>query len=199
LNQYLYNQQRSAIDQNFNKYPAYAGHVPPASRQPAQYSAQIVRQANTRWMPPTLVHQQPSDSAAITALHHHHNHQIRNNGSRSHTVTSIASSAINNTSNNPIPGSWKPSSNSNTPNTNGIDVTSSVGIRSIVDESVRTPGGAAVSDLANALNGGREVQIVKGLDISCKFCKKEANFMCSACKGVHYCSLDCQVCVLFWF
>ena len=28
---------------------------------------------------------------------------------------------------------------------------------------------------------------------SCKNCRKEANFMCSACKSVHYCSLDCQV------
>ena len=28
---------------------------------------------------------------------------------------------------------------------------------------------------------------------ACKNCRKEANFMCSACKSVHYCSLDCQV------
>ena len=32
------------------------------------------------------------------------------------------------------------------------------------------------------------------LDVLCKNCRKEANFMCSACKSVHYCSIDCQVC-----
>jgi len=26
----------------------------------------------------------------------------------------------------------------------------------------------------------------------CKACKKEASFMCSACRGAHYCSLECQ-------
>ena len=31
------------------------------------------------------------------------------------------------------------------------------------------------------------------VDIFCKNCRKEANFMCSACKSVHYCSIDCQV------
>ena len=34
---------------------------------------------------------------------------------------------------------------------------------------------------------------LKGLATACKNCRKEANFMCSACKSVHYCSLDCQV------
>lgn len=27
----------------------------------------------------------------------------------------------------------------------------------------------------------------------CQACKKEANFMCSACRGAHYCSIECQV------
>ena len=27
----------------------------------------------------------------------------------------------------------------------------------------------------------------------CEACGKEANFMCSACKGSHYCSIECQV------
>ena len=31
------------------------------------------------------------------------------------------------------------------------------------------------------------------VDVLCKNCRKEANFMCSACKSVHYCSIDCQV------
>ena len=30
-------------------------------------------------------------------------------------------------------------------------------------------------------------------DAICEGCKKEANFMCSACRGAHYCSLECQV------
>ena len=28
---------------------------------------------------------------------------------------------------------------------------------------------------------------------SCEACGKPANFMCSACKDVHYCSTECQV------
>ena len=32
-----------------------------------------------------------------------------------------------------------------------------------------------------------------GPDVVCKICKKEASFMCSACRGAHYCSLECQV------
>ena len=32
-----------------------------------------------------------------------------------------------------------------------------------------------------------------GSDVRCKACQKEANFMCSACRGAHYCSLECQV------
>jgi len=31
-----------------------------------------------------------------------------------------------------------------------------------------------------------------GPDVVCKICKKEASFMCSACRGAHYCSLECQ-------
>ena len=30
-------------------------------------------------------------------------------------------------------------------------------------------------------------------DVKCEACGKEANFMCSACKGAHYCSTECQV------
>ena len=32
-----------------------------------------------------------------------------------------------------------------------------------------------------------------GSPAMCKACKKEASFMCSACRGAHYCSLECQV------
>jgi len=35
-----------------------------------------------------------------------------------------------------------------------------------------------------------------GSDVRCKACQKEANFMCSACRGAHYCSLECQVLTL---
>ena len=30
-------------------------------------------------------------------------------------------------------------------------------------------------------------------DVKCEECGKEANFMCSSCKGAHYCSTECQV------
>ena len=30
-------------------------------------------------------------------------------------------------------------------------------------------------------------------DAQCEGCGKMANFMCSACKGVHYCTMQCQV------
>ena len=36
-----------------------------------------------------------------------------------------------------------------------------------------------------------------GPDVVCKICKKEASFMCSACRGAHYCSLECQVSLIF--
>ena len=37
-----------------------------------------------------------------------------------------------------------------------------------------------------------------GPDVVCKICKKEASFMCSACRGAHYCSLECQVTIIFF-
>lgn len=46
--------------------------------------------------------------------------------------------------------------------------------------------------LESAASNGKMVMV----DIFCKNCRKEANFMCSACKSVHYCSIDCQV-ILF--
>lgn len=38
-----------------------------------------------------------------------------------------------------------------------------------------------------------------GPDVVCKICKKEASFMCSACRGAHYCSLECQVIIVFFY
>ena len=36
-------------------------------------------------------------------------------------------------------------------------------------------------------------------DSQCAACGALANFMCSACKGVHYCSTQCQVLTLILF
>lgn len=30
-------------------------------------------------------------------------------------------------------------------------------------------------------------------DSKCEVCTNPANYMCSSCKGAHYCSTDCQV------
>ena len=57
----------------------------------------------------------------------------------------------------------------------------------------------ATSTTSSILNDNNksEVHHPKGVGplnaTACKNCRKEANFMCSACKSVHYCSLDCQV------
>ena len=48
---------------------------------------------------------------------------------------------------------------------------------------------AAVSEADGAGGGGGGQQN----PAVCKACKKEASFMCSACRGAHYCSLECQV------
>ena len=49
---------------------------------------------------------------------------------------------------------------------------------------------AAVSEADGAGGGGGGGQQNPAV---CKACKKEASFMCSACRGAHYCSLECQV------
>ncbi len=51
------------------------------------------------------------------------------------------------------------------------------------------PLGVPLESAAATPSNGKVLTV----DIFCKNCRKEANFMCSACKGVHYCSIDCQV------
>ena len=53
------------------------------------------------------------------------------------------------------------------------------------------PRSASEQQAAAAAGGNPNKTVV--MDIFCKNCRQEANFMCSACKSVHYCSLECQV------
>ena len=57
--------------------------------------------------------------------------------------------------------------------------------RSAIEHQVASTGTTAA-----AANSQNKVVV---MDIFCKNCRQEANFMCSACKSVHYCSLECQV------
>ena len=57
---------------------------------------------------------------------------------------------------------------------------------------------AAAAAAAVAAGAGNPNKVVV-MDIFCKNCRQEANFMCSACKSVHYCSLECQVCKILKF
>ena len=61
--------------------------------------------------------------------------------------------------------------------------------RNSITRIENTAVSAAVADDRNNENGRRPF----GPDVVCKICKKEASFMCSACRGAHYCSLECQV------
>ena len=51
------------------------------------------------------------------------------------------------------------------------------------------PQRIGAAPLESASSNGKLLTV----DVFCKNCRKEANFMCSACKNVHYCSIDCQV------
>ena len=56
------------------------------------------------------------------------------------------------------------------------------------NRSVGLPSGQGATAPLES-NSGKMLPV----DVLCKNCRKEANFMCSACKSVHYCSIDCQV------
>ena len=64
---------------------------------------------------------------------------------------------------------------------------------------METSNSVATSTTSSILNDNNKSEVhhpkaVGPLNATaCKNCRKEANFMCSACKSVHYCSLDCQV------
>ena len=62
--------------------------------------------------------------------------------------------------------------------------------RSAIEHQASAGSAAAVAVAAAAANSQNKVVV---MDIFCKNCRQEANFMCSACKSVHYCSLECQV------
>ena len=53
--------------------------------------------------------------------------------------------------------------------------------------------GGATAPLESTSSSASNGKMGLPLDVLCKNCRKEANFMCSACKSVHYCSIDCQV------
>jgi len=68
--------------------------------------------------------------------------------------------------------------------------------RSATERQARGPD--IVGQEAKSLHVATSPQIYDSLkktsltDEKCDNCGKEANFMCSACKGAHYCSLECQ-------
>lgn len=64
--------------------------------------------------------------------------------------------------------------------------------RSAIEHQAASTGTATVAAAAAAAAANSQNKVVV-MDIFCKNCRQEANFMCSACKGVHYCSLECQV------
>ena len=130
----------------------FGGHVPPASRHPQQFSAQITRQPNVGW----------AEYASVGAVG---GGQHRPRGGSGTSVsggapTGEASPTIMTSSNGP----WKTMENT----------------------SVATSTTSNESKPEHPKAGGLNAT-------ACKNCRKEANFMCSACKSVHYCSLDCQV------
>ena len=69
---------------------------------------------------------------------------------------------------------------------------SSGGPISTIADSNRPLNATAAVPLESVTNSNNGKMLP--LDVLCKNCRKEANFMCSACKSVHYCSIDCQVC-----
>ena len=54
-----------------------------------------------------------------------------------------------------------------------------------------TPAAVGAFDSAGEASASLQ-RTPEGL-VQCKACTREANFMCSACRGAHYCSLECQV------
>ena len=52
---------------------------------------------------------------------------------------------------------------------------------------------AAVGSFDSAGEASASLQRTPEGLVQCKACTREANFMCSACRGAHYCSLECQV------
>ena len=63
--------------------------------------------------------------------------------------------------------------------------------RSAIEHQASASGTTASAAVAAAAANSQNKVVV--MDIFCKNCRQEANFMCSACKSVHYCSLECQV------
>ena len=71
----------------------------------------------------------------------------------------------------------------------GSDLGFSEVVASARNSITRMENSAVVEDRGSSESSRRPF----GPDVVCKICKKEASFMCSACRGAHYCSLECQV------